>query len=241
MQAIMRTEKVWRVYRQGAVEVQALKDVSLTIGQGEFTALVGPSGSGKTTLLNLLGGLDSPDRGRIWLDGTEVSGLGSGELSRFRLHSIGFVFQAYNLIPVLSAYENTEFVLLLQGVPAKERKARCLRLLKEVGLEGMEHRRPFELSGGQQQRVAVARAIAAGPRIVLADEPTANLDSKTAASLLDLMRELNRKEETTFLFSTHDPLVMERATRTVRLRDGEILEDIPGAASKEAAGEAKGE
>jgi putative ABC transport system ATP-binding protein len=240
MRAIIRTEKVSRVYRQGALEVQALKDVSLTIEKGEFTALVGPSGSGKTTLLNLLGGLDSPDRGRIWLDGTEVSGLGSGELSRFRLHHIGFVFQAYNLIPVLSAYENTEFVLLLQGVPEKERKARCLRLLKEVGLEGMEHRRPFELSGGQQQRVAVARAIAAGPRIVLADEPTANLDSKTAASLLDLMRELNRKESITFLFSTHDPLVMKRATRTVRLRDGEILEDIPGGASPEAAGEAEG-
>ncbi len=241
MGAIIRTEGVWRIYRQGALEVEALKGVSLTIEQGEFTALVGPSGSGKTTLLNLLGGLDSPDRGHIWLDGTEVSSLGSGELSRFRLHHIGFVFQAYNLIPVLSAYENTEFILLLQGVPEKERKDRALRLLKEVGLEGMEHRRPFELSGGQQQRVAVARAIAAGPRIVLADEPTANLDSKTAASLLDLMRELNRQEETTFLFSTHDPLVMERATRTVRLRDGEILEDTAGATSGEAAGERRGE
>jgi len=201
---------------------------------------VGPSGSGKTTLLNLLGGLDSPDKGRIWLDGTEVSSLGSGELSRFRLHHIGFVFQAYNLIPVLSAYENTEFILLLQRVPDKERKERCLKLLKEVGLEGMEHRRPFELSGGQQQRVAVARAIAAGPRIVLADEPTANLDSKTAASLLDLMRQLNRQEGTTFLFSTHDPLVMKRATRTVRLRDGEILEDVRGDASTEAAVEEEG-
>lgn len=241
MGAIIRSEGVWRVYRQGALEVEALKGVSLTIEQGEFTALVGPSGSGKTTLLNLLGGLDSPDRGQIWLDGTEVSSLGSGELSRFRLHHIGFVFQAYNLIPVLSAYENTEFILLLQGVPEKERKDRALRLLKEVGLEGMEHRRPFELSGGQQQRVAVARAIAAGPRIVLADEPTANLDSKTAASLLDLMRELNCKEKTTFLFSTHDPLVMERATRTVRLRDGEILEDTAGAASGEPAGERRGE
>jgi len=240
MGAIIRTEEVWRVYRQGAVEVEALRDVSLTIEQGEFTALVGPSGSGKTTLLNLLGGLDSPDKGRIWLDGTEVSGLGAGDLSRFRLHHIGFVFQAYNLIPVLSAYENTEFILLLQRVPERERKERCFKLLKEVGLEGMEHRRPFELSGGQQQRVAVARAIAAGPRIVLADEPTANLDSKTAASLLDLMRQLNRKEGTTFLFSTHDPLVMKRATLTVRLRDGEVLEDVRGARSKEAAVEEEG-
>jgi putative ABC transport system ATP-binding protein len=241
MGAIIRTEGVWRIYRQGALEVEALKGVSLAIEQGEFTALVGPSGSGKTTLLNLLGGLDSPDRGSIWLDGTEVSRLGPGERSRFRLHHIGFVFQAYNLIPVLSAYENTEFILLLQGVPERERKERALRLLKEVGLEGMERRRPFELSGGQQQRVAVARAIAAGPRIVLADEPTANLDSKTAASLLDLMRELNRQESTTFLFSTHDPLVMERATRTVRLRDGEILEDTAGAASRQPAGERRGE
>ncbi len=241
MEAIIRTEQVWRVYRQGALEVQALKGVSFAIEQGEFTALVGPSGSGKTTLLNLLGGLDSPDRGRIWLDGTEVSGLGSAELSRFRLHHIGFVFQAYNLIPVLSAYENTEFIMLLQGVPEKERRDRALDLLKQVGLEGMERRRPFELSGGQQQRVAVARAIAAGPRIVLADEPTANLDSKTAASLLDLMKELNRREGTTFLFSTHDPLVMERATRTVRLRDGEILEDTAGAVSREAAAEREGE
>ena len=241
MAAIIRTEQVWRVYRQGAVEGEALKNVSLSVGQGEFTALVGPSGSGKTTLLNLMGGLDSPDRGRIWLDGTELSGLGSGERSRFRLHHIGFVFQAYNLIPVLSAYENTEFILLLQGAPEGQRRARCLELLKEVGLEGMEHRRPFELSGGQQQRVAVARAIAANPRIVLADEPTANLDSKTAESLLDLMRQLNRREGTTFLFSTHDPLVMRRATRTVRLRDGEIVEDIQGAAPAGAEEESKGD
>ncbi len=229
MAAIIRTEEVWRIYRQGSLEVEALKGVTLTIEQGEFTALVGPSGSGKTTLLNLLGGLDSPDRGGIRLDGTELSGLSAGELSRFRLYHIGFVFQAYNLIPVLSAYENTEFILLLQGVPEQERRTRVLRLLKEVGLEGMERRRPFELSGGQQQRVAVARAIAARPRIVLADEPTANLDSKTAAALLDLMRDLNRQEGTTFLFSTHDPLVMDRAARTVRLRDGEILEDTGGA------------
>ena len=236
MASIIRTEQVWRIYRQGALEVTALKEVSLTIEPGEFTALVGPSGSGKTTLLNLLGGLDSPDRGRIWLDGTEVSGLGSGELSRFRLHHIGFVFQAYNLIPVLSAYENTEFILLLQGVPARERRDRAMRLLREVGLEGMENRRPFELSGGQQQRVAVARAIASGPRVVLADEPTANLDSRTAASLLDLMRTLNREKGTAFLFSTHDPLVMERAARTVRLRDGEIVEDTAGPAAGKPLG-----
>jgi putative ABC transport system ATP-binding protein len=241
MGAIIRTEEVWRIYQQGALEVAALKGVSFTIEHGEFTALVGPSGSGKTTLLNLLGGLDSPDRGRIWLDGTEVSSLGSGELSRFRLHHIGFVFQAYNLIPVLSAYENTEFILLLQGVQEKKRRDRALRFLKEVGLEGMENRRPFELSGGQQQRVAVARAIAAGPRIVLADEPTANLDSKTAASLLDLMRDLNRQEGTTFLFSTHDPLVMERAMRTVRLRDGEILEDTAGTVSGNGRGKGGGD
>ncbi len=225
MVEIIRTEGVWKVYRQGSVEVEALRDVSLTIEQGEFTALVGPSGSGKTTLLNLLGGLDTPTRGRIHLDGTEMSRMSPAALSRFRLHHIGFVFQAYNLIPVLSAYENAEFILLLQGVPKEERRRRVMELLKAVGLEGLEARRPSELSGGQQQRVAVARAIAARPRIVLADEPTANLDSKTAASLLDLMRALNLREGFTFLFSTHDSLVVERASRIVRLRDGEIRED----------------
>ncbi|MEW6442595.1 MAG: ABC transporter ATP-binding protein [bacterium] len=236
----MRTEGLTRIYRQGAVQVVALNEVSLTIRQGEFTALVGPSGSGKTTLLNLLGGLDRPDRGRIWLDGTEISSMRPGALSRLRLHHVGFVFQAHNLIPVLSAYENTEFVLLLQGTPEKKRRELVLRLLKEVGLEGLEKRRPFELSGGQQQRVAVARAIAARPRIVLADEPTANLDSRTAAALLDLMRRLNRHEGTTFLFSTHDPLVMERASRVVRLRDGRIQEDRPGPAAASGNSEEKG-
>ena len=240
METIIRTEDVCRVYQQGTIQVEALKEVSLTVAPGEFTALVGPSGSGKTTLLNLLGCLDRPDRGRIWLDGTETSGLKPGALSRFRLHHIGFVFQAYNLIPVLSAFENTEFILLLQGVPESERRQRVMDLLRAVGLEGMERRRPYELSGGQQQCVAVARAIASRPRIVLADEPTANLDSRTAGALLDLMRELNEKEGVTFLFSTHDPMVMERATRTVRLRDGEIREDVKRP-PRSVDGEARGE
>ncbi|HEX5685117.1 MAG TPA: ABC transporter ATP-binding protein [Ideonella sp.] len=223
--AVVRIEHLSRVYRQDSLAVRALDDIDLEIDEGDFAVLVGPSGSGKTTLLNMIGGLDSPTEGRIWLAGTEIGGMGKGELSALRLRHIGFVFQEFNLIPVLSALENVEFVMLLQGVPTADRRDRSLALMKELGLEGLEHRRPAELSGGQQQRVAVARAIAAQPSIVLLDEPTANLDSKAGAALMDLMRRLNQQRGTTFIFSTHDPMVVERARRVIRLRDGRIEAD----------------
>jgi putative ABC transport system ATP-binding protein len=219
---IARLEGVSRVYRQGAVEVHALKGVDLTIARGEFLALAGPSGSGKTTILNLVGALDTPTAGRIVVDGEDLSRMDRAARAKLRLWKVGFVFQAYNLIPVLTAYENAEFILLLRGVPPAERRARVLPLLQAVGLAGLEQRRPHELSGGQQQRVAVARAIAASPALVLADEPTANLDSTTGAALLDLMRQLNEEHGVTFVFSTHDRMVMERARRVVHLHDGRI-------------------
>jgi len=224
-QEIVRLENVGRSYQQDSIAVDALSGVSLTVHAGEFLALVGPSGSGKTTLLNLIGGLDSPSSGKIWIDGQEIGGLSKPRLSELRLRRIGFVFQEYNLIPVLSALENVEYVMLLQGVPSNERRDRSMAMLRDVGLQGMEHRRPRELSGGQQQRVAVARAIVSQPSIVLADEPTANLDSATGAALLDMMRELNESRGVTFLFSTHDTMVMERARRIVRLKDGRIVSD----------------
>lgn len=220
---VVRLEKVSRIYRHGGIEVAALNEVDLEVRRGEFAALVGPSGSGKTTLLNLVGGLDSPTSGRIWIGDVETTGLARAQLADVRLRHIGFVFQEYNLIPVLSALENVEYVMLLQGVPEKDRQARALALLKDLGLEGMEHRRPSELSGGQQQRVAVARAIVSEPLIVLPDEPTANLDSVAGAALLDLMRELNETKGLTFVFSTHDPMVMQRARRIIRMRDGRIV------------------
>lgn len=220
---VVRLEKVSRIYRHGGIEVAALNEVDLEIRRGEFAALVGPSGSGKTTLLNLIGGLDSPTSGRIWIGEVETTRLTRAQLADVRLRHIGFVFQEYNLIPVLSALENVEYVMLLQGVPEKDRQARALALLKDLGLEGMEHRRPSELSGGQQQRVAVARAIVSEPLIVLPDEPTANLDSVAGAALLDLMRELNETKGVTFVFSTHDPMVMQRARRIIRMRDGRIV------------------
>ena len=226
MTAIVRVQGLGKVYRQGALAVHALRQVDLEVEQGDFVALVGPSGSGKTTLLNLIGGLDRPTEGRIWLGDQEITGLGKGALSRLRLHQIGFVFQEYNLIPVLSALENVEYVMLLQGVPEQERRRRSMALLKELGLEGLEQRRPRELSGGQQQRVAVARAMAAEPLIVLPDEPTANLDSAAGGALLDLMRKLNAEKGTTFIFSTHDPMVMQRARRIVRMQDGQIVEQV---------------
>jgi putative ABC transport system ATP-binding protein len=222
---IVRLERVTKVYRHDSVAVQALDGIDLEIRAGDFAVLVGPSGSGKTTLLNLVGGLDAPTAGRIWIEGTEIGRLRKSELSEVRLRKIGFVFQEFNLIPVLSAVENVEFVMLLQGVPDSERRARALALLAELGLEGLEHRRPNELSGGQQQRVAVARAIAAEPIIVLPDEPTANLDSKAGGALMDLMRGLNENKGVTFVFSTHDPMVVERARRVIRLRDGRIESD----------------
>jgi putative ABC transport system ATP-binding protein len=224
-EVVVKLEGVSKVYAQGGVAVRALDSVDLEIYKGDFAVLVGPSGSGKTTLLNLIGGLDSPSSGRIWVAGTETTRMNKSQLSRVRLEKIGFVFQEFNLIPVLCALENVEFVMLLQGVPEAERRARSLALLKELGLEGLEHRRPSELSGGQQQRVAVARAIAAEPIIVLPDEPTANLDSKAGAALMDLMRRLNEQKGITFVFSTHDSMVVERARRIIRLRDGRIEAD----------------
>ena len=223
--AIVEVRGLQRRYQQGTQEVHALRGVDLDIEAGEFTALMGPSGSGKTTLLNLIGGLDAPSAGTVTVDGRELGGMSKAERSQMRLDRLGFVFQAYNLIPVLSAYENTEFVLLLQGVDAAERKRRTLEVLAQVGLEGMEQRRPHELSGGQQQRVAVARAIAPKPALVLADEPTANLDSSTGDALIELMERLNHEYGTTFLFATHDPKVMHRAHRVVRLEDGAIEAD----------------
>ncbi len=224
---LLRLENVSRAYVQGEQTVQALRSVSFAAGRGEFIAVAGPSGSGKTTLLNVCAGLDRPTEGKVWLGNRDLSDLSRQQLARLRLEEIGFIFQAFNLIPVLSAEENAEFILLLRGVPDQERRAKVRDLLKEVGLEGLERRRPGQLSGGQQQRVAVARAIAAEPKLVLADEPTANLDTETALSLLKLMERLNQEHGTTFLFSTHDPRVMERAHRIIRLVDGRIESDLP--------------
>lgn len=223
--SFVRVEKLTKIYHPESVPVRALDGVDLGIDPGAFMALVGPSGSGKTTLLNLIGGLDSPTSGRIWIGDDEIGEMSKRRLSEARLRRIGFVFQEYNLIPVLSALENVEYVMLLQGRPDAERRSRSLAILREVGLEGLEDRRPGELSGGQRQRIAVARAIVSEPMIVLADEPTANLDSATGASLLDLMRGLNERKGITFVFSTHDPMVMARARRIVRLRDGRIVSD----------------
>jgi len=222
---IIKTEKLTKIYKQGAVEVAALSDVDLQINGSDFAVVAGPSGSGKTTLLNLLGALDKPTSGKIWLDGQEITELSRSERSVLRRDHIGFVFQFYNLTPVLTAYENTEFVMLLQGVDQTDRRERAMTLLKTVGLENLENRRPHELSGGQQQRVAIARALASEPALVLADEPTANLDTKTGQDLLDLMQDLNTNLGTTFLFSSHDPEVMDRAQRLILLRDGEVVED----------------
>ncbi len=225
MTAIVRLKDVRKDYGQGSIIVHALNGVDLEIGAGEFAAIAGPSGSGKTTLLNITSGLDKPTGGQAWVDGQEVTAMSAAQLSRLRLQRIGFVFQAYNLMPVLTAYENAEYVLMMQGVAAAERKERVMSVLGRVGLGGMEHRFPRELSGGQQQRVAIARAIASRPALVLADEPTANLDSTTSQSLLDLMVKLNEDEGTTFVFSSHDPAVIERARRLIILRDGAIDED----------------
>ncbi len=222
MKTIVKMENVSKDYGQGDVVVHALRGVNLEIAKGDFAALAGPSGSGKTTLLNMISGLDKPSAGKVWVDEAEVTAMGRTAKSRLRLNRIGFVFQAYNLIPVLTAYENAEYVLMLQGVAAKERKQKVMDLLKQVGLAGMEKRFPRELSGGQQQRVAIARAIAAEPALVLADEPTANVDSATAAALLDLMVQLNEERQATFLFSTHDQNVMDRSRRLILFKDGRI-------------------
>lgn len=219
---IISIKQVSKSYQQGKVKVHAVNDLSLDIEEGEFTALCGPSGSGKTTLLNMIGGLDLPTTGVIKLESQELAQLSRMALSHLRRDRIGFVFQAYNLIPVMTAYENAEFVLALQGVPKPQRRERVMSILKQVGLQGLESRRPDEMSGGQQQRVAIARAIVTHPAVVLADEPTANVDSENAEALLDLMEELNQQEGITFIFSTHDPRVMRRARRLVYLRDGQL-------------------
>jgi putative ABC transport system ATP-binding protein len=222
---IVRLEEATKVYQQGKVEVRAVDGLSLAIDRGEFAALCGPSGSGKTTVLNLIGGLDIPTSGKVLLENQDLVTLARSRLSAIRRDRIGFVFQAYNLIPVMTAYENAEFVLKLQGVSDKECRERVMSILKEVGLDGLEHRRPDEMSGGQQQRVAIARAIVTKPAIVLADEPTANVDSATADALLDIMQQLNKDYAITFLFSTHDQRVMDRARRLIRLRDGKVDTD----------------
>ena len=221
----LKLKDVRKTYRTGPIEVPALRGVTLTIGAGEFAATAGPSGSGKTTLLNIIGGLDRADTGDVWVAGQNLQVLSSGELAHLRLQRIGFVFQTYNLLPVLTALENAEFTLLLQGMPARERREKVEKLFSQIGLAGLEDRRPKELSGGQQQRVAVARAMVTEPALILADEPTANLDSASAIALLDVMEQLNRTTGTTFLFSTHDPQVMERAHRLIRLRDGQVVSD----------------
>lgn len=224
-EVIVRVQGASKVYQRDSFPVVALQPTDLDIRRGDFVALVGPSGSGKTTLLNLIGGLDRPTTGRIWVAGEEITALEARALAEVRLHRIGFVFQEYNLVPVLSALENVEYVMLLQRVAEVQRRARAMQLLDELGLRGLEHRRPSELSGGQQQRVAVARAIAARPAIVLPDEPTANLDSASGSALMDLMLRLNQQEGVTFVFSTHDPMVVQRARRVIRLRDGRIEVD----------------
>jgi len=224
--ALIELKKITKIYDDTAVPVQALKDVDLIIEKEEFTAIVGPSGSGKTTLLNIIGGLDKPTSGNIIIDETDISTFKTDQMIDFRLHNIGFVFQAYNLIPVFTAKENVEFIMLLQGVEKEERERTAVELLTAVDLSDRINSKPTELSGGQQQRVAVARALASKPFFILADEPTANLDSVTANNLLDIMEKLNKEHKMTFIFSTHDARVIKRAHRVVTLRDGAIESDV---------------
>ncbi len=224
--SLIELHDLCKTYNTAAVPVRAVRNVSLQIEKQEFTAIVGPSGSGKTTLLNLIGGLDKPTGGSIFVEGKDIATLKANDLIDFRLHHIGFVFQAYNLIPVFTAKENVEFIMLLQGVSKAKREQRALELLESVGLGDRVNSFPTQLSGGQQQRVAVARALASRPSFVLADEPTANLDSHTAGALLDMMAQLNREFEMTFIFSTHDPRVIKRAHRVVTLEDGAVKSDI---------------
>ena len=225
VEPILRTENLTKIYKLGNVETAALSGVDFEVHQGEFTAIVGPSGSGKSTLLHLLGGLDKPTLGKIWLEDKRVDKLRSIQLAGLRLKYVGFVFQAYNLIHVLTALENAAFVLQLQGIKRKERERRAMEALNELGIAELANRRPRQLSGGQQQRVAVARAIASEPKLVLADEPTANLDSKTGFLLIELMKHLNQIHGVTFLFSTHDPRLLEHIQRIVTLEDGQIIKD----------------
>ena len=225
MHSIVKMENVCKDYKQGDITVHALMDVSMTLLPGEFTAMAGPSGSGKSTMLNIIGGMLKPTSGKIEIDGNDIITMSASALSHLRRDRIGFVFQNYSLIPVLTSLENAEYVLMLQGVPASKRREKVLGILKEVGLEGLENRFPRELSGGQQQRVAIARAIASEPALVLADEPTANIDSKTGGALMDLMRQLNEDKGITFLFATHEKDVMLRAKRLLLLKDGCIVHD----------------
>jgi len=222
----VRCVDLCKTYRQGEEDIKALDHVSIEIDQGDFVCLSAPSGGGKTTLLNAIGGLDKPDSGEVYIAGQRIDNLSKGELAELRLRQIGFVFQAFNLIPVLTARENVEFVMQVQGVPDGERHRKAVEILEEVGLAGLEDRRPADMSGGQQQRVAVARAIVSRPALVLADEPTANLDSKTSDGLMELFRELNDHHNTTFVIATHDKRVMSYAKRLVRMLDGQIVEDI---------------
>jgi len=223
--ALIEFKSVTKIYPLGSQEVVAVDDFSLSIEAGEFSVLAGPSGSGKTTLLNLIGCLDQPTRGEVWLDGREVGSADQKTLSELRLRKIGFIFQAYNLIPVLTAAENAEFTLMLQRVGKKQRRQRVLQLFSELGLDGLENRKPSDLSGGQQQRVAIARAMASEPAVILADEPTASLDSHASEELLALMQRLNEEQGATFVFSSHDPLVISHAKRVVSLRDGHLESD----------------
>jgi putative ABC transport system ATP-binding protein len=222
---VIETNNLVKTYHQGDLEVRALNDVSIHFKQGEFTAIVGPSGSGKTTFLNAIGGLDTPTTGTVMINNTDITQLKSNQLIDFRLKNIGFVFQAYNLIPVLTAKENVEFIMLMQGASSSKRGTRAKELLESVGLSEQINRRPGQLSGGQQQRVAVARALASKPQFVLADEPTANLDSTSTTNLLDIMHRLNKEENMTFIFSTHDQRVIDRAKRVITLEDGKVLSD----------------
>jgi putative ABC transport system ATP-binding protein len=221
----IKLDAVKRHFQEGEYVVRAVNGVDLILQKGDFAALAGPSGSGKTTLLNLIGGLDRPDEGEIFIDNEATGNKGDDAMTEIRLRKIGFVFQAYNLIPVLTAYENIQFVLQIQGVPEREHRDSIMPILETLGLDELCNRFPTQLSGGQQQRVAVARAVVGHPSIVLADEPTANLDSETSKNLLDMMRKLNEKNDVTFLFSTHDPLVIERAQRVIRMLDGQVTSD----------------
>lgn len=224
--SVIKTRGITKVYTETSVPVHALNGVDLDITEGEFTAIVGPSGCGKTTLLNILGGLDHPTAGSVEVSDTDIGAMSDGDLINFRLQNIGFVFQAYNLIPVLTTLENVEFVMLLQKKDKTERKQRSMHLLELMGIADKADKRPSELSGGQQQRVAVARALASQPKFILADEPTANLDSKSTSNLLDIMAEMNREEQATFVFSTHDQRVIDKARRIITLEDGKVVSDV---------------
>ncbi len=223
---IIRLENVSKIYSSNGVSVNALNDINLSINSGEYTVIAGPSGSGKTTLLNIIGTLDKPSKGKVFINNEDISNKNKSELSRLRLDKLGFIFQAYNLIPVLTALENIEFAMMIKGIKELERREKALKVMRELGIEELANKRPNQMSGGQQQRVAVARAIVNSPLIVLADEPTANLDSKTAILLLDMMQNMNEKKNITFVFSSHDQKVIERAKRLIILKDGFILEDI---------------